>query len=504
MNKNLCRTAAFLLALLTAGSLYACDGQPEEADSKAPGSTEQSPVSSAADPELAESVPETEARVDGPEKVDLGGYALRLVTSSWYNNDGIIHPEELTGEVINDAVYNANLAVSETYDCTFDMIILDSYQAVTQAVGLSVKSGMDEYDMSYNHDNQTVANAMNGYFTSLRISDVFNFDAPWWTKTAEDFTVGGGLYFAANYATYSPLYFGFALVYNKDLAENYGITIPYERIFNGEWYLEDFIAMTKDTNQDLDGDGEMTLGRDQYGFMASSLGLVNFQVSLGISVLGKDEEGYLAFSVDQERLSKALDMMERLMENGLNKDNVPGEPWGYGTVHFADGKVLFNYPQIVDIPAQMHDTDVRFGTLPPPKLDETQKDYISGSFDVYWAIPKTAYKRLDTIATIIEGMGHNCYYDVLPAAYETTLQVRFADSPDDARAFEIIRDSMCVDVGYAFNERCTALSEIVRAFSSMTSGTMASEIAKNESMLDKQISKTNNTFRKMNEEWDGR
>ncbi len=240
-------------------------------------------------------------------------------------------------------------------------------------MGLSVKSGMDEYDMSCNHDNQTVSNAMNGYFLNIRVSDIFNFDAPWRTRTAEDFTVGGG-------------------------------------IFAGDWYLEDLIGLTKDMNRDLDGDGAITLGKDQYGFMASTLGLVNFQVSLGISVVGKDEEGYLTFSVDRDRLSSALDAMERLMENGLNKDNVPGEPWGYGTVHFADGKVLFNYPQILDIPAQMHDTDVRFGTLPPPKLDENQKDCISGCFDVYWAIPKTACHRLDVIAAIIEGRGHNCFY----------------------------------------------------------------------------------------------
>ena len=60
---------------------------------------------------------------------------LRLVTSTWYNNDRIIHPEELTGEVINDAVYNANLAVAETYNCGFDPIILDSYQAVPRPWG---------------------------------------------------------------------------------------------------------------------------------------------------------------------------------------------------------------------------------------------------------------------------------------------------------------------------------------------------------------------------------
>lgn len=208
------------------------------------------------------------------------------------------------------------------------------------------------------------------------------------------------------------------------------------------------------------------------------------------------EEGYLTLAVDEERLGKALDAFARLMENGINKDS-DGQ-WGYGTKYFAQGQALFNYPQILDIPAQMHDTDIRFGTIPPPKLDETQKDYISGSFDVYWAIPKTAYKQLDTVATVIEAMGHNCYYDVLPGAYETTLQVRFSDSPNDARAYEIIRDSMCVDIGYAFNERCTGISSLVRAFSTMTSGNMSSTIASNRKTIEKQLEKVNNKYREMN------
>ena len=488
------RTLSIVLTLLLLLPLVGC-GTPNPAEEETV--SVATPVE-ANDPEASETVPAEEPveQVAGPAPIDLGGYSFRIVTSHWYDNDKIIYPEELTGEVINDAVYNANLSTMSTYNCVFAPVILNDNPNVTSAVTASVKAGMDEYDMSFNHDNQTVSSALAGNHLNIRTSNVFNFDAPWWTRTADDFTVGGGMYFAANYATYSPMYFGFALVYNKSLAEDYGIEIPYDKIIAGEWYLEDLIGMTKDVNRDLNGDGKMQVGVDQYGFMASTLGLVNFQVSLGNFVLGKDEEGYLLLDVNEERLSATLDAVERLMENGINKD-VDGQ-WGYGTKYFAQGQVLFNYPQILDIPAQMHDTDIRYGTIPPPKLDETQKDYVSGSFDVYWAIPKTAYQNLDTVATIIEGMAHNCFYDVLPAAYETTLQVRFSDSPNDARAFEIIRDSMCVDIGYAFNEKVSGLNILVRALSQMTSGTMSSTIAKNQKVITKQLEKINNTFREMN------
>ncbi len=491
MNKK--RILSLLIVLLMTMNSFACSsGTAEENQTPIPDS------SAVPEQETEETVPvETEPpEVAGPAQVDLGGYNFRIATSPWYNNDKIIYSEELTGEPVNDAVYNANSSLMNEYNCVITPVVLANEGTVTSVVAASVNASLDEYDLSYNHDNQTVSNVLAGCFLNMRMSDVFNFDAPWWTQTADSFTIGNGMYFAANYATYSPMYFGFVLAYNKDIAEDYHIEISYEDIFAGNWYLDDMIAMTAGVNRDLDGDGVMTVGTDQFGFMASTTGLVNFQVSLGGSMLEKDEEGYLVFDIDQERLSILLSKFEKLMENGINKD-VDGQ-WGYGTKYFAQGQCLFNYPQILDIPAQMASSEVNFGTIPMPKLDESQTDYISGAFDVYWAIPKTAYKNLDTIATIMEAMGHNCVYDVLPLAYESALQVRFSDSPNDAKAYEIIRDSMLVDIGYAFNERCSGLSPLVRALSNLTPGTMASEIARNQKPLNKALQRMNDNFREMN------
>ncbi len=487
------RIFSVLIALLMIANFSACSSGTEgETQSSA-----HAPSAEETEGSVETVLEETESpEVAGPAQVDLEGYNFRIITSVWYNNNNIIHPDELIGEAVNDAVYNANMSLMDDYNCILTPIVMANEGTVTSSISASVSASLDEYDMSYNHDNRTVDNVLKGDFLNLRMSDVFNFDAPWWTVTADNFTVGDGMYFAANYATYSPMYFGFVLVYNKDIAEDYHIEIPYEDIFAGNWYLDDMIAMTTDVNRDLDGDGEMTVGNDQYGFMASALGLVNFQVSMGISMLGKDQEGYLAFNADQEPVGVLFGKFEKLMENGINKD-VDGQ-WGYGTKYFAQGQALFCLPQILDIPALMPESEVRFGTIPMPKLDEMQEDYISGAFDVYWAVLKTAYANLDTIATVIEAMGHNCVYDVLPLAYESALQVRFADSPTDAKAYEIIRDSMCVDIGYALNER-TNLSSAVRALSQMDSGTMASTFKKLQKPIDKSIERINSTFREMNE-----
>lgn len=125
----------------------------------------------------------------------------------------------------------------EDFNCSLELVLLDDFPNITVAVEKAVQGGEDAYDLSYNNDNQTVANALKGYFLDIRSCPEFNFDAPWWTKTADSFTVNNHMYFASNYLTYSPLYLAMILCYNKDLAKDYNIEIPYEEIFaaTGIW-----------------------------------------------------------------------------------------------------------------------------------------------------------------------------------------------------------------------------------------------------------------------------
>lgn len=490
-NKRSLRILSLMLALLMTTGSISCGNTTEETK-QIPGTAAEQTTADETEPETI--IEETEPEIVGPDKVDLGGYSFRMLSSTWLDEYKYLYRDELTGEPVNDALYNANLALMNDYNCTLSPIVLNSADAVKDAIAASVKASLDEYDMQLNYDNKTAENAINGYHLNIRDSEIFNFDAPWWTKTADAFTIGDGLYFTANYATYSPVYFGFVLCYNKTLAENLHIEIPYDKIFAGDWYLDDLIALIADTQNDLDGNGNITVDSDQIGLLMSHGGALNFQVSMGISMLSKDEEGYLVFNPNLERLYTLMTKYEKLMENGMlvngNKD---------ATINFAKGNTLFALPQVLDIPAQMGTSEVQFGTIPMPKLDELQEDYISGAFDIYWAIPKTAYKNLDTIATVMEAMGYNCVKDVLPKAYETALKVRFSDSPEDAQVYEIIRDTLCVDIGYALAAKVGSLRPMLYALVEMNSGNIASNFQQNSKVLSKSIDQVNKVFREMNQ-----
>ena len=252
--------------------------------------------------------------------------------------------------------------------------------------------------------------------------------------------------------------------------------------------------MVQNANADLNGDGKIVLGEDRTGFLTNTLGLACVQFCLDGTVLEQDEEGYLKLNVDTARLQKMSEQVERLMEYGAETPDIH-----YGTAYFANEQGLFNLTQIDKIPTMLRDKNIRAGALPFPKLDESQQDYITSTLDLYWAIPATAVNEVDTIATILEAKAQKCYYEVLPVSFETALQTKYSDAPEDAKTYEIIRDTMIVDAGYAYNEQGDGLANLIRLLSKTDSGQISSFIEKKMKSAEKAVQKVNDTYREMGE-----
>ncbi len=86
--------------------------------------------------------------------------------------------------------------------------------------------------------------------------------------------------------------------------------------------------------------------------------------------------------------------------------------------------------------------------------------------------------------------------------FETALKVRFSDSPTDAKTYEIIRDTMVVDPGYAFNEQDSSIADLIRIFSRANSGEFSSYLKRVQKVANKSIERIDKTFREMNERAD--
>lgn len=486
MKTAVMKMSTFLLALLAVAGLAACG---DNADVKT-GTTDavSDTVTETMEPQETE-----EVRFPGPEKTDLNGFELRIASCFPYND--YIAIEEANGDVVDDTLFNADLAVMEEYNCVIKNVLTADFPVVTETIHAAVLAGDNTYGLSFNHDNQTVANALKNCFLDIRSCDVFNFDAPWWTDTLNTFTVNDRMYFASSFLTYSPMYQAMILCYNKDMANDFDIEIPYDDIYAGNWYMEDLIAMVQNANVDVNGDGDIELGEDNYGFIANSLGIACVQVCLGGTVLTPGDEGYLSLDVNINHLQTMSETFARLMEFGV--DTTDDGLWDYGTSYFSLGQGLFNYSQVRVMSSKLRNCDFRYGTLPFPKLDEQQENYITSVLDAYWAIPTTVADDLDAIATILEAKAQRCFYEVLPVSFETALQTKFSDSPEDAKTYEIIRDTMLVDAGYAFNEQNSGIANLIRVLSNTKPGTLSSFVERYSKSAVKGIEKINETYQKM-------
>ncbi|MGN1129173.1 MAG: hypothetical protein ACI4T6_09515, partial [Candidatus Flemingiibacterium sp.] len=143
MQRNtITRRAALALSLiLTASAFISCQsGAPTNNDN----TTDTTPADT-----TTLSAEEARKQIsDGLPERDYGGEEFNI-TINTYCESGF-HAEELTGDVLSDAIYERNKAVEDRFNVKFNFIS-DTYDNVTTLVQNSVLSGDDEYQLCAQH-----------------------------------------------------------------------------------------------------------------------------------------------------------------------------------------------------------------------------------------------------------------------------------------------------------------------------------------------------------------
>ncbi|HQB62548.1 MAG TPA: hypothetical protein PK899_12925, partial [Spirochaetota bacterium] len=184
--------ALLMAALIFAGTLAACGGGTAAADTTAsPGET---------------TVPETEAESTEipdnlPDDLDFGGRHFRIgyMDPGVYIAASIVLEE--TGEVVNDAVFEANNKVAERFNIVFEPIELagNSLDPVKSAV----LAGDNAYEACGGHDI-TIGNlCLSGIFRDVNSLPYLDYEKPWWPAYSVDsLTVAGHMVLISNYMSY--------------------------------------------------------------------------------------------------------------------------------------------------------------------------------------------------------------------------------------------------------------------------------------------------------------
>ena len=430
-----------LICLLAALLLTSCGGAPADE------------TTAQTDTAAADTAPvKTETSVEDLFLVaaeDNGGKTFSLLTTETqqYEYDAV----ELTGDVVNDAVYERNLAVEELLGIDFEFIYKpgdwvnkDSY---CQLITNSIMAADGAYDIVSGMISCVQPIATSQIFMNVYDLPDINMDNPWWvSELQEGLTINGKLIGFIGDMSLS-MYKGLSVIFaNLDLIENNGMENPYDLVLNNQWTLDKMIEVCSSAGQDLDGDGAYTVGTDLYGMYLHEVSYRSMQASLDLEMIGLDEEGIPKVNDLTDPFVTAVEKMNAY----LKSDGVICES-DFVNEAFASDK-LFYYLAKLECLDSLRDMESDFAVLPFPKYDENQQKYLSliATATQMTYIPTTTNDPALT-GKVCEALSFYSYKDVVPAYYDVALKNKYSRDENTQKMLDIIRDGAVMPFEYAYS-----------------------------------------------------
>ena len=275
-----------ILALLLAGlmlSSVGCAGGESSADTEAP-VVNTTPVETETEYVMWQNLPET----------TLDGYDFKILEYTPGVDTGatILHGDalEVTGEAINDAIYNRNREVEERFDVTISTEGV-AWGKVASTLEKAVSAGDNTYSIGMGTPSGMVSLMMKNALLNLYEVENIDLSNPWYSqKQVERFTIQDKLFIFMGDISYSTLMFGACMIYNVDLAERIGLPYIHDVVTEGEWTIDKMYEMTEGVAQDLNGDGAFKEDDDQFAYACQGSGnLMNFMFSSDTNFIMYDD-----------------------------------------------------------------------------------------------------------------------------------------------------------------------------------------------------------------------
>lgn len=132
-------------------------------------------------------------------EIDMEGKKFTIFAEGWASFDPLsindIMAEELTGDSLNDAIYNRNVKVEKQYNCKVSFLEVGDTIAAHNQLKQSVMAADQSYDIAIIRTYNYLSAITNGLV--MDISDIPNTDhtQPWWDQNSLDsLSVGGKAY----------------------------------------------------------------------------------------------------------------------------------------------------------------------------------------------------------------------------------------------------------------------------------------------------------------------
>jgi len=464
------------------------------------GKTEEILEESSAAPEsITEIIPE-ETEIPWESllpQTDMEGMNFRVLTLT----NGVValttlfQPEEETGELLNDSIYNRNLKIAELYNVKFSENGVGDYFTPSTMLKQAVIADSDEYDLYYLVEREAYSIILDKY--ALRPDQLPFVDPsqPWYFQDMnEQLSLNGILLMAYGADSITSYENSAIMLFNQQIFTNEGFENPYDMVRNGTWTVDKVLEIAETSARDLNGDGILN-DYDQLGivseldFMYSSLwvgaekpvvkileSIPTFMTLIDESLITLMQKISTYANMPGVMFDVFYDICDKYSE--WQEISEPGR--AVSDMIFSSGTAAMRITSIGAL-KNLREMEDNFGVLPLPKYDENQEKYHTRAIGgLYGTVPSTT-QNANNISIILEALAAESYVSLMPAFCETVLKDKYTRDPDSQEMMDLILNNLYQDLGDAvFNKAFEPYNNLFAA----GKDTFASETAKYEKQIN--------------------
>ncbi len=412
------------------------------------------------------------------------------------------YAEEITGDIVNDAVYKRNQTISDQLHINLQYELFEhawnDRDNFTTKLRTSVLAQDGSYDIIAGTGYFMPNFLSDGLFTDMSELPYIDIDKPWWSKKfMEVSSIDGKYYFVTGDACLGLIRNMYCIFENLDLAEAANVENLYDVVRDGKWTLDKMNEVASSLYRDLNGNTQIDKD-DQFGLLLDGGNhITGFFESIGIDIIDFSS-GEPEFIYDNEHNINAVEKLTNIVMNteGIFFDKQANDEVADESI-FKNGNVLLSTGWLTHTES-FRNLNFTYGVLPYPKYDEAD-EYRTTVFPCYsiLTIPVDSLDK-ERAAAVCEALAYESWKNVTPAYFETALKVKYANDNDSAQMFDIIRDSVSFDFGYIYTLPLDGINNYLK-FSVMDDKPWASYIASMKSVFVEKIDTLVENIRSVNE-----
>ncbi|MBQ8397663.1 MAG: hypothetical protein IJX53_05615 [Clostridia bacterium] len=446
------RIFSLLLAALMLCPLAACAVDEGAGD---PATTTAAPSVGQAD--TTTEAPETEPKyLDNiPEDLRYDGQTINILQRTAHVKE--MKADEITGEIVNDAIYERNRAVEDRFGITFAFHDAEgtntSHNIYAGVITNSINAQDNAFQIIANYAYYGISLCQQGIYLNLHSIENLDLEQPWWNQDyIEEATVKNKMYYVVGDATPSAIERLVVTFVNRDLAKQYYPDLDlYQLAREGKWTVDKQMELAKTAYQDLDGNAAVD-ATDFFGLVVArkSVPIDALMASWEITATKKNAAGDVEMALNTEHNIAAT---EKMLDLFFHSDGVYGKGSnGDARSKFASGEAIFTYDMMNQASTTLREVTFDYGIMPLPKYTEAQEAYHTTSHDEYSAlsVPVTV-PDAEMVGAVLEVMGAESYRKVRPVIFETAYKTKYLNDEASAQMFDYIVDGAVYDFGYIYS-----------------------------------------------------